>query len=396
MQHIQQWFSDSHFTHLNPILIVVVSSTGRYRDTRSSTHRPQFTPKVNRTDVQYVDINVLFTKINNVLTNRPRIALKAIELPPTILHQTPPKSGESKPWGQIPGICYPAATAPPIHIPSTAIMSGEQRYFHMHLVSDATGETLNTVARAATAHYSDYHPIEHIYALVRTPKQLQRVFIDIERQPGIVLFTLVNPQLRELLENHCTTLEVPCISILDPVIRSLAHYLNAESRPQVAAQHVLNAEYFRRIEALNYTMAHDDGQAAGDLESADVVLIGISRTSKTPTSIYLAQRAVKTANVPLVPDVPLPPNIENLQKPLVVGLIASAERVAQIRRHRLLTLKENRETPYTDPRTITTEIVRMKSLCAKHGWPTIDVTRRSVEETAATVLNMLAARKPSD
>lgn len=275
-------------------------------------------------------------------------------------------------------------------------MSLDHRYFHMHLVSDATGETLNTVARAATAHYADYRPIEHIYALVRTPKQLQRVFADIERQPGIVLFTLVNPQLRQQLEEHCTTLEVPCISILDPVIRSLALYLNAESRPQVAAQHALNAEYFRRIDALNYTMAHDDGQGSDDLERADVVLVGISRSSKTPTSIYLAQRGIKTANIPLVPDIPLPANLEKLHRPLVVGLIASAERVAQIRRHRLLTLKENRETAYTDARTITTEIVRMKSLCAKNNWPTIDVTRRSVEETAAAVLNLLAERTPAD
>jgi regulator of PEP synthase PpsR (kinase-PPPase family) len=274
-------------------------------------------------------------------------------------------------------------------------MPADHRYFHMHLVSDATGETLNTVARAATAHYSDYRPIEHIYALVRTPKQLQRVFADIERQPGIVLFTLVNPELRQLLEGYCAELEVPCISILDPVIRSLAQYLNAESRPQVAAQHALNAEYFRRIDALNYTMAHDDGQSAGTLEAADVVLIGISRTSKTPTSIYLAQRGIKTANVPLVPDVPLPPNIETLQHPLIVGLVASAERIAQIRRHRLLTLKENRETTYTDARQITTEIVRMKSLCAKNSWPTIDVTRRSVEETSAAVLNLLAERNQS-
>lgn len=275
-------------------------------------------------------------------------------------------------------------------------MTPDSRYFHMHLISDATGETLNTVARAATAHYSDYRPIEHIYALVRTPKQLQRVFTDIERQPGIVLFTLVNPDLRQHLELRCAELDVPCISILDPVIRSLAQYLNAESRPQVAAQHVLNAEYFRRMDALNFTMAHDDGQGVDNLEAADVILIGISRTSKTPTSIYLAQRGIKTANVPLVPDVPLPAAIEHLHKPLVVGLIASAERIAQIRRHRLLTLKENRETAYTDARNITTEIVRMKSLCARNNWPTIDVTRRSVEETAAAVLNLLAERNATE
>jgi len=269
----------------------------------------------------------------------------------------------------------------------------DPRFFHLHLISDATGETLNTVARAATAHYADYRPIEHIYALVRTPKQLQRVFADIERQPGIVFFTIVNADLRRELEEYCTTLGVPCISILDPVIESLARYLNTRSRPQVGGQHVLNANYFRRIDALNFTMIHDDGQNTVDIEHAEIVLIGISRTSKTPTSIYLAQRGFRTANIPIVPGTDIPRQLFELKSPLVVGLIASAERIAQIRRHRLLTLSENRETDYADPRHITQEIVFMKKLCADHNWPMIDVTRRSVEETAASVLNLLTDRK---
>ncbi len=262
----------------------------------------------------------------------------------------------------------------------------------MHLVSDATGETLNTVARAAAAHYSDYRPVEHIYALVRTPKQLQRVLGDIERQPGIVLFTIIDADLRHHLEDHCTQLGVPCISVLDPVINSLAQYLNTQSRPHVGGQHALNAEYFRRIEALNFTMSHDDGQNTDDLDKADVVLLGISRTSKTPTSIYLSQRGIKTANIPIVPGVPIPSSLRELKGPLVVGLIASAERIAQIRRHRLLTLHETRETAYADPRHITDEMVHMKRLCSEKNWPMIDVTRRSVEETAAAVLNLLTER----
>jgi regulator of PEP synthase PpsR (kinase-PPPase family) len=269
----------------------------------------------------------------------------------------------------------------------------DHHYFHLHLISDATGETLNTVARAATAQYSDFKPIEHIYALVRTAKHLERVFADIERQPGIVLFTIIDPSLRTLLETRCTALSVPCISILDPVINSLAQYLNARSTPQIGGQHALNASYFKRMDALTFTMTHDDGQAVDDLELADVVLVGISRTSKTPTSIYLAQRGIKTANVPLVPDIPLPSRIANLTNPLVVGLVASAERIAQMRRHRLLSLHENRETSYVDPRDITREIVHMKKLSQQHGWPLIDVTRRSVEETAAAVLNLIAERQ---
>jgi regulator of PEP synthase PpsR (kinase-PPPase family) len=267
-----------------------------------------------------------------------------------------------------------------------------RHFFHMHLISDATGETLNTVARAAMAHYADHQPVEHIYALVRTPKQLQRVLGEIERQPGVVLFTIIDNELRGQLERRCAELGVPCISILDPVIASLAQYLNAQSRPQIGRQHALNAEYFRRIDALNFTMLHDDGQHVDDLDTADVVLTGISRSSKTPTSIYLANRGVKTANVPIMTNIPIPAQLENTKGPLVVGLIASAERIAQIRRHRLLSLNETDETDYVDQRAITQELVHMRKLCARHNWPIIDVTRRSIEETAAAIINMLQER----
>ena len=267
-----------------------------------------------------------------------------------------------------------------------------RQYFHMHLISDATGETLNTVARAAAAHYADFQPLEHIYALVRTPRQLQRALAEIERQPGIVLFTIVDASLRAQLEEQCGRLGIPCISILDPVIASLAAYLNAQSRPQIGRQHALNAEYFRRIDALNFTMIHDDGQNTADLEKADVVLVGVSRTSKTPTSIYLANRGIKAANVPIVPGIALPSELLHTSKPLVIGLIAGAERIAQIRRHRLLTLKEHRETAYVDKLAITNELVYMRKICSMQNWPIIDVTRRSIEETAAAILNLLADR----
>lgn len=265
----------------------------------------------------------------------------------------------------------------------------------MHLISDATGETLNTVARAATAHYADYSPIEHIYALVRTPKQMQRVLTEIERQPGVVLFTIVDRGLRELLEKRCVELTVPCISILDPVIASLASYLNAESRPQIGRQHELNAEYFQRIDALNFTMIQDDGQHPENLEQADVVLIGISRTSKTPTSIYLANRGIKTANIPIVPGIDPPLQLSQLAGPLVVGLVASAERISQIRKHRLLTINESSESVYADQTAIAAELAHMRKLCGRHNWPVIDVTRRSIEETAAAVLNLLHDRNLS-
>lgn len=263
----------------------------------------------------------------------------------------------------------------------------------MHLVSDATGETLNTVARAATAYYAGYQPIEHIYTLVRTSRQLDRVISEVEKQPGIVLFTIADEDLKTEIQERCELVGTPCISILDPVIASLATYLNAKSKPHIGGQHVLNAEYFQRIDALNFTMAHDDGQMVSDLEEADVVLLGISRCSKTPTSIYLANRGIKTANIPLVPGIQPPAELYKLKKPLIAGLVASAERIAQIRRHRLLTLNEGRDTSYADRKAITQEIIDMRKLCSSNNWPVIDVTRRSIEETAAAVMNLLAERE---
>jgi regulator of PEP synthase PpsR (kinase-PPPase family) len=267
-------------------------------------------------------------------------------------------------------------------------------YFHLHLVSDATGETLITVARAAAAQYATVSPIEHIYPLVRSEKQLDRVLAEIEASPGIVLYTLLDPDLTEGLEDKCRELGLPVMSILGPVLSLFQSYLGAETTHRVGAQHTLNAEYFKRIDALNYTMLHDDGQHVDDLEHADVVLIGISRTSKTPTSIYLANRGVKTANVPLVPGTPIPPQLEQLNQPLVVGLLASPERIVQIRQNRLLGLKAQRDDDlYVDRDAVTEEIAFSRRLCAKHNWPLIDVTRRSIEETAAAVLRLLSDRR---
>jgi [pyruvate, water dikinase]-phosphate phosphotransferase / [pyruvate, water dikinase] kinase len=267
-------------------------------------------------------------------------------------------------------------------------------YFHLHLISDSTGETLITVARAAAAQYSWIMPVEHVHPLVRTQKQLDRVLNEMEEMPGIVLYTLLQENLAARLEEKCRTLGLPCLSILGPVLHLFQAYLGAESTHKVGAQHTLNAEYFRRIDALNYTMMHDDGQMADDLEEADVVLIGVSRTSKTPTSIYLANRGVKTANIPLVPGVPPPPKVEALNHPLVVGLYATPERIVQIRQNRLLGLRAHRDDDkYIDQQSVAEEVSASRRLCARHNWPAIDVTRRSIEETAAAVLALLTERR---
>jgi [pyruvate, water dikinase]-phosphate phosphotransferase / [pyruvate, water dikinase] kinase len=286
------------------------------------------------------------------------------------------------------------AFSPVIDRLSISYMAQAPSYFHLHLISDATGETLITVARAAAAQYAKVMPVEHVHPLVRTSKQLDRVLAELDEAPGIVLYTLLEEGLVKKIEDKCSELGLPCLSILGPVLHLFQAYLGGETTHKVGAQHTLNAEYFRRIDALNYTMMHDDGQLHDDLEEADVVLVGVSRTSKTPTSIYLANRGVKTANVPMVPGVPLPANVETLQRPLIVGLFATPERIVQIRQNRLLGLKVERDDDqYIDRQAVADEIAASRRLCAKHNWPLIDVTRRSIEETAAAVLALLGERR---
>ena len=294
-----------------------------------------------------------------------------------------------------------ACPSPPLStgFHSAAMPQKNVSFFHLHLISDSTGETLITVARAAAAQYANVHPVEHVFPAVRTSKQLDRVLDEIENEPGIVLYTLLDEALVGRLEKKCEELGVPCRSILGPVLRVFQAYLGTETTHKVGAQHILNAEYFKRIDALNYTMMHDDGQLTEEFESADVVLVGVSRTSKTPTSIYLANRGVKTANYPLVPNVQMPSDLERLVKPLVVSLYASPERIVQIRQNRLLGLNAHRDDDqYIDRQAVAEEIAFSRRLAAKHNWPIIDVTRRSIEETAAAIMTLLADRRrqPAD
>ncbi len=269
-----------------------------------------------------------------------------------------------------------------------------QSFFHLHLVSDSTGETLLAVGRAAAAQFATMSPIEHVFPLLRNQKQLDHALAEIEANPGIVLYTLVDHALGEQLEMRCRALNVPCLSVLGPVLSLFHGYLGTETTPRVGGQHVLNAGYFRRIDALNFTMMHDDGQHTEDLEEADVVLVGISRTSKTPTSIYLANRGIKTLNIPLVPEIDPPAELERAKKPLVVGLFASPERIVQIRQNRLLSLNAvQSDSAYVDRERVSQEIAAAKKLCARHGWASIDVSRRSIEETAAAILALLQERR---
>lgn len=264
-------------------------------------------------------------------------------------------------------------------------------YFHIHLVSDSTGETLNAMARAVCARFEDVLPIEHIYPLVRSGKQMERVIGEIRNAPGVVVHTIVNIELRDALENACREAEVACIAALDPLVSAMGRYLGAAVSTRVGAQHSLDTDYFNRMDALNFAIAHDDGQGMDDLDTGDVVLVGISRTSKTPTCIYLAHRGVKAANVPLVPGAPVSEHLLGLKRAMVVGLTASPDRLVQIRRNRLLSLRENRESTYIDVDSVREEVIAARRLYERHGWPAIDVTRRSVEETAASIVNLLTS-----
>ena len=267
--------------------------------------------------------------------------------------------------------------------------------FHLHLVSDATGGTLDSVAKAVLSQFEDIKAIEHPWAFVRTPKQVERVLKEIKDKPGFVVCTLVNTDLGNQLMEGCRIIGTPCLPLLNPVIDSLAKFLGRQSRNLPGSQHMLDEDYFGRIEALHYTMAHDDGQAPENLYKADIILVGVSRTSKTPTCIYLANRGYKAANVPVVPGCPLPKELEALEQgPMVVGLTISPDRLVPVRRNRMMSLNEE-STDYIDPEVVMEELATARRLFAEKEWPVVDVTRRSIEETAAAVINHLARREES-
>ncbi|HSV29079.1 MAG TPA: pyruvate, water dikinase regulatory protein [Candidatus Omnitrophota bacterium] len=266
------------------------------------------------------------------------------------------------------------------------------RTFHLHLVSDATGETVTSVARACMVQFEGMHAVQHNWWLVRTQGQVERVIAGIEQHPGIVLCTVVESGVRAVLEEACRHMHIPFVAVLDPVMGALSSYLEAEmSAPMPGRQYQLDAEYFARIDAMQYTLAHDDGQLMDDLSDADIVVVGVSRTSKTPTCMYLANRGFKCANYPLVPNVPLPPQLENIKAgPLVVGLTKDPKSLSDIRRTRLRFLNQDEESSYAQFELVREEVASARRLFTRHGWPVVDVTRRSIEEASATIMQLHA------
>ncbi|NNG05605.1 MAG: kinase/pyrophosphorylase [Inquilinus sp.] len=270
------------------------------------------------------------------------------------------------------------------------------KVFHLHLVSDATGETIHSVSRACVAQFEDVEPVEHFWNMVRSDRQLDDALEEIARHPGIVVFTLVDDHLRRRLQEACAAMGVFSVSVLDPVLAGFAHYLGKESQRRPGHQHALNAEYFSRMEAMEFALSHDDGQSTWDLHLADVILVAVSRCSKTPTCLYLANRGLKAANVPYVPNCPLPAELDEVKSPLIVALTKDADRLVQIRRQRLLALNQPQGSTYIDPEIVKAEVAEARRFFSRRGWPVIDVTRRAIEETAAEILLLMSRREQAE
>jgi regulator of PEP synthase PpsR (kinase-PPPase family) len=267
---------------------------------------------------------------------------------------------------------------------------------HLHMLSDSTGETLENIAKAALAQFDGVEIIKHFWPMVRSEKHLNRILAEVADNPGLVIFTIVNREIRSKLERECRHLGLPSVPALDTVTDALSNMLGQEAKARPGRQHILDAAYFARVEAIQFTIAHDDGVGWENWEEADIILAGVSRTSKTPTSIYLANRGYKTANIPIVPESPPPDALFHLKNPLIVGLITGASRLVQVRRNRLLSLNQAPETDYVNEEKVKAETQYAQRMFADNGWSMIDVTRRSIEESAAAIINLYNERHAAD
>ena len=266
---------------------------------------------------------------------------------------------------------------------------------HIHLLSDSTGETLEMIAKAALSQFDDSAVVRHFWPMVRSRQHLERIMGEIEGNAGLVIYTLVNAETRSLLEERCRLAGLTAVPALDVVTDALEHHLGQEASGRPGRQHRMDEAYFARVEAIQFTIAHDDGIAWEDWEEADIILAGVSRTSKTPTSIYLANRGYKVANIPIVPESPPPDALYGLRHPMVVGLTTAPDRLVQVRRNRLLSLSQTPDTDYVASDKVADEVKYARRMFADNGWPVIDVTRRSIEETAAAVINLYNERVAS-
>lgn len=269
----------------------------------------------------------------------------------------------------------------------------DKKLINLHLISDSTGETLSSVARAVLSQFESVESNDFIWPLIRSKSQLDRVLESISNHPGIVLYTIMHDDLVNELRKECSRLQLPCISVLSHIIAEFSNYLRENVNYSIGRQHLLNSEYFSRVDAISYTITHDDGQSSWDLYEADVVIIGVSRTSKSPTSVYLSCRGYKVANIPFVSLETIPNSIFELKKPLIVGLIINPEKLVQIRQSRLILIGQESSSDYVDIEKIKSEIAESRKLFTKLNCPVIDVTKRSVEETSAKIIQLIQDKK---
>ena len=326
---------------------------------------------------------------------RPDTGTDSLEMPQISLAPSPRSAltiayhGYPQPY---PGVFLRPAS----ELVSEHAMNLEPTRLHLHLVSDSTGETLESIAKAGLARFEGAEAVKHFWPMVRSEGHLDRVIEEVVRRPGLIIYTLVDGAVRDRLEQRCASLGLPIVSPLDPTIGALSDLLGQVATRRPGRQHVMDRAYFDRVDAINFTMVHDDGASHASWEDADIVLAGVSRTSKTPTAIYLANRGYKTANIPIVPQSPPPAHLFALVRPLVVGLTTAPDRLLTIRRNRLLSLGQSPDTDYVDPSVIESEVAFARRLFADHDIPVIDVTRRSIEETAAAIINLVQARAARD
>jgi hypothetical protein len=263
----------------------------------------------------------------------------------------------------------------------------------LHLVSDSTGETIETIAKAALAQFDDVAVRRHFWPMVRSVGHLERIIPELTAFPGLVLYSLVNSDVRQRFEIICRDRGLTAIPVLDPVVDALSMALGQQAKGRPGGQHNLDAAYFARVEAIHWTMSHDDGLLSDEWEQADIVLAGVSRSSKTPTSVYLANRGYKTANIPIVPASPPPDALFRLRHPLVIGLTTSADRLVAVRRNRLSAIGDIANSDYAAEDAVKAELAYARRMFADQGWPVIDVTRRSIEETAAAIIRLVEERR---
>ena len=265
--------------------------------------------------------------------------------------------------------------------------------YNVYLVSDSTGETLDRIFLSLKSQFANFEYNKKEFAFIRTEQQINKIIKECnELDNAIILYTIVETKLAKYLAQQSEKFSVPCFGVLGNLILSFSKLLNQKAIQKPSAQHVLDEDYYKRIEAIQFTMSHDDGKKIDDIDNADVVLLGVSRTSKTPTSIYLANRGYKTVNIPLVLDQKIPENLK-ANELCIIGLVADPERLSDIRRNRVAMMKEQQLKEYTDLESIKKEVEDSKKLFKKNNWPVIDVTRRSVEETAASILKIIDIKK---